>query len=93
MAAASPQSQPLIRAGRVRALTLTTRPESPPEATEPVRSLWQKIADFVRSEDALSTNEYAVMLALIICLCMGPVQTLGCKVNGAFTNASQSLAS
>jgi Flp pilus assembly pilin Flp len=53
-----------------------------------------RIATFRRllgSDDGLSMSEYAVMLALIVCLCMGPVQTLGCKANQAFTNASKSL--
>lgn len=58
-----------------------------------MRPLWLKICEFLRSEDALSTNEYAVMLALIICLCMGPVQTLGCNVNRAFVNTSRSIGS
>ncbi len=45
----------------------------------------------VRSEEGLSLSEYAVMLALIVCLCMGPVQTLGCQASRAFNNASNSI--
>ncbi len=49
------------------------------------------IRKLVRSEEGLSLSEYAVMLALIVCLCLGPVQTLGCQANRAFNNASNSI--
>jgi pilus assembly protein Flp/PilA len=48
---------------------------------------------FVRSDEAMTATEYAVMLALIVCLCMGPVQTLGCRANQSFTNTSNSIGS
>jgi hypothetical protein len=57
-----------------------------------VRRLLTQTWRFVHSEAALSTTEYAVMLALIVCLCMGPVQSLGCSAQQAFTKASNSLA-
>ena len=49
-----------------------------------MRRLTQPIWRFVASEEALTSTEYAVMLALIICLCMGPVQTLGCSARQSF---------
>lgn len=49
------------------------------------------VRDFIRREEALSASEYAVMLALIVCLCMGPIQTLGCSANRSFTNTSSSI--
>jgi Flp pilus assembly pilin Flp len=46
---------------------------------------------FLGSDDGMSLSEYAVMLALIVCLCMGPIQTLGCKANQSFTKTSNAL--
>ena len=52
----------------------------------------EKVSDFIRADEALTATEYAVMLALIVVLCMGPIQTLGCQANKSFTNTSNSLA-
>ncbi len=57
-----------------------------------MRRFLSKVWCFGRSGEGMSTNEYAVMLALIIVLCMGPVQTLGCSANRSFTNTSKSLS-
>jgi hypothetical protein len=56
-----------------------------------VRRLIRKAWNLVRSDEALTASEYAVMLALIIILCMGPVQLLGCRTNESFQNTSQSI--
>ncbi len=56
-----------------------------------MRRLAQTLRKLIRSDEALSTSEYAVMLALIACLCMGPIQTLGCQANRAFTNTSNAM--
>jgi pilus assembly protein Flp/PilA len=58
-----------------------------------LRRYWTPIWDFIRRDEALTATEYAVMLALIVCLCMGPVQTLGCNANRTFTNTSNSIGS
>ena len=41
--------------------------------------LSKHVARFIVAEEAMTSTEYAVMLALIVCLCMGPVQSLGCN--------------
>jgi len=56
-----------------------------------VPRLVTSIRRLLGSDDGLSLSEYAVMLALIVCLCMGPIQTLGCRANQSFTNTSKSL--
>lgn len=58
-----------------------------------MRRFARPIWDFVRDDEALTATEYAVMLALIICLCMGPVQSLGCVANRSFRNTSNSIGS
>ena len=46
----------------------------------PWETLVRMFRKLVRSEEGLSLSEYAVMpAARIVCLCMGPVQTLGCQ--------------
>ena len=57
-----------------------------------MRCLTTKVWHFVRSDEALTATEYAVMLALIVCLCMGPVQTLGCATNQSFSKTANSIA-
>jgi pilus assembly protein Flp/PilA len=58
-----------------------------------LRQFTKIVWDFVRRDEAMTATEYAVMLALVVCLCMGPVQTLGCRANRSFTNTSNSIGS
>ncbi len=58
-----------------------------------MRKLGRKVWMFLQAEEAMATTEYAVMLALIICLCMGPVQTLGCSTFVSFASTARSIAS
>lgn len=47
--------------------------------------LYQAIKNFVRKEDGPTAVEYAVMLALIVVVCIGSIQTLGTNANATFT--------
>jgi Flp pilus assembly pilin Flp len=58
-----------------------------------VRKLGRTVWAFLQAEEAMATTEYAVMVALIICLCMGPVQALGCQASFAFLRTSRSIGS
>ena len=55
--------------------------------------LSKHVARFIMAEEAMTSTEYAVMLALIVCLCMGPVQSLGCNARTAFQRTSNSMGS
>jgi hypothetical protein len=78
--------------GIVRQLPVTRRPIGAwPLREINVQRLLTTFRHLVRSDDGMSLSEYAVMLALIVCLCMGPIQTLGCRANQSFTNTSNSL--
>jgi Flp pilus assembly pilin Flp len=56
-----------------------------------VQRLANPIRRWLTSDDGMSLSEYAVMLALIVCLCLGPIQMLGCRANQSFRNTSNSL--
>ena len=51
-----------------------------------MRTMLQKVADFLRREDGPTAVEYAVMLALIIVVCIAAITTLGSNANNTFGN-------
>lgn len=46
---------------------------------------------FIREEDGPAAVEYAVLLALIVMVCIGSLNTLGLKVGNTFTTVSSHL--
>jgi pilus assembly protein Flp/PilA len=52
---------------------------------------FKKMQRFIVSEDGPTAVEYAVMLALIILVCVGAIQTVGTSTSGVFTNMSNSM--
>ncbi len=48
---------------------------------------------FLASEDGPTAVEYAVMLALIVVVCVGIVQSLGKTISGTFSSVNNSLSS
>ena len=51
-------------------------------------SRWNRILQFLRSEDGPTAVEYAVMLAFMIVACLASIQTIGTRVNTLFLQAS-----
>ena len=49
------------------------------------------IKNFLASEDGPTAVEYAIMLALIVIVCIGAVQTIGTNANAKFTAAGAAL--
>ena len=89
----SGQPVPTSSRRRRNAATRGRVARSPGRSKDPtVRVCVTRVWRFAASEEALTATEYAVMLALIVCLCMGPIQTLGCSARQTFTNTSSSMA-
>jgi pilus assembly protein Flp/PilA len=55
-------------------------------------ALAARFVEFVRNEDGPTAVEYAVMLALIIVVCIGAIQTLGTNANTTFTSVGTALS-
>ncbi len=51
------------------------------------------IRRFLASEDGPTAVEYAVMLALIVVVCVGIIQSLGKSISGTFSSVQSSLGS
>jgi pilus assembly protein Flp/PilA len=51
-----------------------------------------KIQRFLKREDGPTAVEYAVMLALIVMVCVGAIQTVGSQTSAAFTSAANGLS-
>lgn len=49
------------------------------------------VKNFLVSEDGPTAVEYAIMLALIVIVCIGAVQTIGANANTKFTAAGTAL--
>jgi pilus assembly protein Flp/PilA len=56
-----------------------------------MKSLLVRCKQFLRSEDAPTATEYAVMLALIIVVAIAAISTMGEKVSGVMTKAGGEL--
>jgi pilus assembly protein Flp/PilA len=58
-----------------------------------MRTLAQRVIDFLKREDGPTAVEYAVMLALIIVVCISAITTLGQNANQVFTSVGNTVAS
>jgi pilus assembly protein Flp/PilA len=53
----------------------------------------RKVQRFLVSEEGPTAVEYAVMLALIVLVCLGAIQTVGTNTSTVFTNMGNSMGS
>jgi pilus assembly protein Flp/PilA len=51
-----------------------------------------RIQRFLKSEDGPTAVEYAIMLALIVMVCVGAIQSVGTHTSSAFTAAANGLS-
>ena len=56
-----------------------------------MKSFAQKLRRFMVSEDGPTAVEYAVMLALIICVCLAAIGTIGTNANMIFSSVAKSI--
>ena len=49
------------------------------------------VKNFLVSEDGPTAVEYAIMLALIVIVCIGAVQSIGTSANAKFNSANDAL--
>jgi pilus assembly protein Flp/PilA len=56
-----------------------------------VKSFAIRLRRFLASEDGPTAVEYAVMLALIICVCIASITTLGATANSVFSKVAHSI--
>jgi pilus assembly protein Flp/PilA len=52
-----------------------------------------RVQRFLVSEDGPTAVEYAVMLALIVVVCIGILQSLGTSMSGTFSSVQSSVGS
>jgi pilus assembly protein Flp/PilA len=53
-----------------------------------MKTMLAKIQRFLQQEDGPTAVEYAIMLALIIMVCVGAIQTIGSQTSAAFMSAA-----
>ena len=58
-----------------------------------MRTLAQRVVNFLKREDGPTAVEYAVMLALIIVVCIAAITTLGTNANQTFTSVGAAVGS
>jgi len=58
-----------------------------------MRKLAQFAVDFLQREDGPTADEYAVMLALIVVVCIGAITTLGSNASKTFTSVGNAISS
>jgi pilus assembly protein Flp/PilA len=58
-----------------------------------MRQLATSVVNFLQREDGPTAVEYAVMLALIVVVCIGAIQTLGTNAKATFTSVGSNIAS
>jgi pilus assembly protein Flp/PilA len=56
-----------------------------------MKSFATKLRRFLVSEDGPTAVEYAVMLALIICVCLAAITTLGTSANSIFNSVASKI--
>jgi pilus assembly protein Flp/PilA len=54
---------------------------------------WKVLTRFLESEDGPTTVEYAVMLALIVGVCLGAIQSLTQATEGSFRSSADAIDS
>jgi pilus assembly protein Flp/PilA len=57
-----------------------------------MRALRGAVTRFLQAEDGPTAVEYAVMLALIVVVCIGAIQSLGSSANSTFKNVALNAA-
>jgi pilus assembly protein Flp/PilA len=57
-----------------------------------MKTILNRIEQFLRDEDGPTAVEYAVMLALIIVVCVAAITTLGSNASNIFSNVSLNAA-
>ena len=67
----------------------TGRTGSPPQVEV---ATMQKVLRFLRSEDGPTAVEYAVMLGLVVCVCLGTIGMLGNTANNKFNDIVTNLS-
>ena len=56
-----------------------------------MRSLANRVVNFLKAEDGPTAVEYAVMLALIIVVCITAITAIGTNANKTFQNVADNL--
>ena len=56
-----------------------------------MKNFAQKVQRFLKSEDGPTAVEYAVMLALIVVVCLGAIQTVGTSASATFSDVANQL--
>ena len=56
-----------------------------------MKSIVQKVQNFLVSEDGPTAVEYAVMLALIVIVCLTAITSVGSRSSTTFRNVAKSL--
>jgi pilus assembly protein Flp/PilA len=56
-----------------------------------MKSIVQKVRNFLISEDGPTAVEYAVMLALIVIVCLTAITSIGSKASTTFNKVAGSL--
>ena len=57
-----------------------------------MRTLTQRVVDFLKREDGPTAVEYAVMLALIIVVCIAAISALGSNASNTFNYVGNKVA-
>ena len=58
-----------------------------------MRTLKQKLVNFLKAEEGPTAVEYAVMLALIIVVCIAAISALGSNASKTFTSVGNAVSS
>jgi len=56
-----------------------------------MKSFATSLLHFLISEEGPTAVEYAVMLSLIVCVCIGAITTIGQNASSVFSNAANSI--
>lgn len=56
-----------------------------------MEKLWAEIMAFIRDEEGATAVEYGVLIALIIAVCIVVIQTIGTKINTAFSKVASTI--
>jgi pilus assembly protein Flp/PilA len=58
-----------------------------------MKTLSQRVRQFLASEDGPTAVEYAVMLALIVIVCLAAIRSVGTNASATFTSVAGQLGS